>query len=76
MRFFLRFKIGELFEEHSHKILRVPPYHYNFKSIVLVWSEVKRYHNSNSGRNGFGNGSCVKRPWNRSGYKAEALTVT
>jgi transposase len=60
MKFSLRFKIGELFEEHSHEILRIPSYHYHSNSIGLVWSQVKRYHNSNRDRNGFGNGSYVK----------------
>jgi hypothetical protein len=51
---FDRFKIDELIEEHGHTILQLSPYHCHFNPIELVWSQAKRYYNSNIGRNGFG----------------------
>jgi hypothetical protein len=54
MKFFCRFKIDELIPEHGHKVLSLLPYHCYFNSIEMVWSQVKRYYNSNISKNGFG----------------------
>jgi transposase len=56
MKFFLRFKIDEFIEEHGHKVLCLPPYHCYFNPTECVWSQAKRYYNSNIGRDWFGMG--------------------
>jgi hypothetical protein len=62
---FDRYKVDDLIEEHGHKVLRLPPYHCHFNPIELVWSQAKRYYNSNIGRNGFGK-EAVKKMWEES----------
>ncbi|KAM7298628.1 uncharacterized protein ISCGN_019206 [Ixodes scapularis] len=37
------YRIDTLAAAHSHKVLRLPPYHSEFNPIELVWSKVKRY---------------------------------
>jgi transposase len=54
MKFFLRIKIDEFIEEHGHKVLCLPLYHFHFYPSELVWPHAKRYYNSNIGQKGFG----------------------
>jgi hypothetical protein len=54
MKLFLSFKIYELIEEYGHKVLQIQPKHYRFNLTELVWSQTKRYYNSNIDRDGFG----------------------
>jgi hypothetical protein len=62
---FDRYKVDDLIKEHGHKVLRLPPYNCHFNPIELVWSQAKRYYNSNIGRNGFGM-EAVKKMWEES----------
>jgi hypothetical protein len=62
---FDRFKIDELIAEHGHEVLWLPPYHCHFNPTELVWSQAKRYYNSNIGQNGF-EMEAVKKMWEES----------
>jgi hypothetical protein len=39
MKFFCRFKVDEVIQEHGHKVLCLPPYLYNLNPTKLVWSQ-------------------------------------
>jgi hypothetical protein len=54
LKFFCRFKIDELIQEHEHEILSLPPYHCHFNPIELVWLQVKRCYTSTISQNEFG----------------------
>jgi hypothetical protein len=53
MKFFLKFKIFELIEEHGLRVLHIPPYHYHLNPTELVWSQTKGYYSSKSWQNMF-----------------------
>ncbi|XP_045504987.1 uncharacterized protein LOC123701527 [Colias croceus] len=36
------FEINQIFEEHGHTVLRLPPYHCDLNAIEMIWSLVKR----------------------------------
>jgi hypothetical protein len=39
---FFRLEINELTEEHGHKVLYMPPYHWLFSPSELVWAHATR----------------------------------
>jgi transposase len=68
MKFFLGFKIYDLTEQHGHKVLHIPPYHFHLNPTELVWSQTERYYNSSIGQFGFGMEAvkrCGRNYWNR-----------
>lgn len=36
------FEIDQIFEEHGHSVVRLPPYHCDLNAIEMIWSLVKR----------------------------------
>jgi hypothetical protein len=41
-KLFLRLKINELTEEHGHKVLHMPLYHWLFGPSEMAWAQAKR----------------------------------
>ncbi|XP_026333416.1 uncharacterized protein LOC113240350 [Hyposmocoma kahamanoa] len=39
----IRYVIDEIASEHGHRVIRLPPYHYEYNAIVLVWAQIKGY---------------------------------
>lgn len=62
MKFFLRFKMNKLVEEHGHTVLHTPPNQCHFSHTEMVWSQTKRCYNSSIEQNGFGM-EAVKNVW-------------
>jgi hypothetical protein len=58
-------KTDEMIEAHGYKVLCVLPYHNHFHPTKLIWSQAKRYYNSNFGQNGFGM-EAEKKVWEES----------
>ncbi|XP_063227319.1 uncharacterized protein LOC134533691 isoform X3 [Bacillus rossius redtenbacheri] len=46
----IRYEVDELARNYGHEILRLPPYHYHYNAIELVWAQCKHHYNSNVGR--------------------------
>ena len=39
----LSYEIDNIAEQHGHQVVRLPPYHYHYNPIELIWAQVKSY---------------------------------
>jgi hypothetical protein len=60
-----RVKTDEMIQALGHNVLHVLPYHNHFNPTKLIWSQDKRYYNSNFGQNGCGM-EAEKKLWEES----------